>query len=118
MTIDIKRTVSLDAPLAVEALHGVAFMAEHAAHKFTIACYQDGSHVSLTGSVTARFLQADGTTVDLPSQDFPDLTGIDANGDAFVILHQLCYAVSGRFQLSIFNVHGTDSTTSLPLDVR
>lgn len=111
--IEIKRSVSLSDPMAVESMHGTAFMAEHAAHKFIISCYRDGVHEALTGTITAKFLKADGNTIDLPSQDFPNLTGIDENGDAFVILHQLCYQTAGRFQLAIYNVHTTDSTVCI-----
>lgn len=108
--IVISKQVDLDDLLKPEPLHGYTFTTEHAAHKFVIACYQNGEHIALTGTVTAKFLKSDGVTVDLGSGDYASLTGIDEDGNAFVILHQICYTTPGWFQLSVFNTHTTEYT--------
>ena len=112
MAIEINRTTSLDAPLAVSSLRGVGFTHENEAHKFIITCTRNGEEVTLAGAVTARFIRADGTTVyEAPADVEPTeeervsttLTSIE-DGKAVVILHKDCYNVAGRFQLAIFNV--------------
>jgi len=96
--IVINKTSFLDAPLTVDSLHGVTFTNENGAHKFVISCMQGGELKTLTGSVSARFMRANNTTI-LLSEGYASIE----DGKAVVTLHQDCYNVPGRFQLAIFN---------------
>lgn len=102
--ITINKTSCLDAPIKVDALNGVAFTREQGAHKFVIACYQNGEKLNLSGTITGKFT-CHGRTVEVAL----DYAGIDTDGNAWVILSQHCYDYSGRFQLAIFNT--VDDTT-------
>jgi len=98
--IVINKTAFLDAPITVDSLHGMTFTNESGAHQFVISAMQGGNPLALTGSVSARFMRANNTTI--------LLTGSVTNGKAVITLHQDCYNVPGRFQLAIFNtVSGT-----------
>lgn len=98
-TIDIRRTVSLDAPVQVESLSGVAFTAEAGAHRFVISARKDGEAVALTGSVVGAMILADGTS-------YPALSGSIESGAAVLTLPAAAYGVPGRFQLAIFATGG------------
>lgn len=92
--IIVQRTANLNGPIIPDALAGVLNGSEIDAHKFIITATRDGAQVALTGTVTASFLRADGAEV--------VLTGEIENGAATVTLAQSCYAVPGRFDLTIF----------------
>ena len=100
--IEVKRTVELDGLLRVDALNGVAFTQENAAHKFTIACTRGGNPYALSGTISARFMRADGTTVNLTG-------GTITNGVASIVLTGDCYNVPGRFQLAIICTAGSSA---------
>ena len=104
--IVLNKTAFLNAPITVESLHGVTFSNESKGHKFVISCMQDGELINLTGSVSARFIRANGTTILLASGEYGDIV----DGKAVVTLHQDCYNVPGRFQLAIFNTVGQQTT--------
>ncbi len=104
--IILNKTAFLNAPITVESLHGVTFSNESKGHKFVISCMQDGELINLTGSVSARFIRANGTTILLASGEYGDIV----DGKAVVTLHQDCYNVPGRFQLAIFNTVGQTTT--------
>lgn len=103
--IVIRKETVLDAPIAVEALTGFTFSAENRGHQFIISCTRGGMPVPLSGSVSARFVRANGTTI-LIAGDGAQLV----DGNAVITLHQDCYNVPGRFHLYIFNSTDSDTT--------
>lgn len=106
--ITIERETNLNkVPISVDILHGMMFSKEAGAHKFIVTCTKDGEQVQLTGTVTAYVLLTNGHTQRLESGGTTPYTGIE-NGKAWATLHQACYAVPGRFQISIFvtDTHG------------
>lgn len=96
--IEIRKNVNLDHLVQVESLHGVTFSNENKGHKFIVSCMSGGELETLTGTVTARFMRANNTTILIAGNDY---TGI-ADGKAVVTLPQDCYNVPGRFQMAIF----------------
>lgn len=98
MAIILNRTVPLDVPISFESLHGVVFSNENKGHKFVISCMRGGELLTLTGTVTARFMRANNTTILIAGNDY---TGI-VDGKAVVTLPQDCYNVPGRFQMAVF----------------
>ena len=103
MAIIINRTTSLDGMILPEAIPGLLYMNENQAHQFVISCTRGGSAVTLTGSVTGRFLRADGQTI--------LLTGTITSGKAVLTLPQSCYVVPGRYTLAVFNTVSSTTTT-------
>lgn len=89
----IKRTVALDGSNITEQLPTSFFNSESSAHTFIIAGERDGAAVAFTGSVSATFLNANDAVV--------PLTGSIVDGAAVVTLSNACYALSGRFTLTI-----------------
>lgn len=98
MAIVIEKRTNLDAPIKVDSLNGVMFTTEAEAHQFVVRCEQEGQELTLAGTITAKFVRADGNTV--------ELIGSISDGAAVVTLAQDCYNVQGRFQLAIFNTVG------------
>lgn len=98
MAIIIGKRTNLDAPIKVESLNGVTFTSESEAHQFVVRCEQRGQELTLAGTISAKFIRADGNTI--------QLVGSIVDGAAVVTLAQDCYNVQGRFQLSIFNTVG------------
>lgn len=98
MAIIIGKRTNLDAPIKVESLNGVTFTTESEAHQFVVRCEQKGQELTLSGTISAKFVRADGNTV--------QLVGSISDGAAVVTLAQDCYNVQGRFQLAIFNTVG------------
>lgn len=90
----IERNANLNGPIIPDTLNGVLNGSEIDAHKFIVTATRDGAQIALTGTVTASFLRADGAEV--------VLTGEIKGGAATVTLAQSCYAVPGRFDLTIF----------------
>ena len=101
MQIIINRTVPLDDLLTVETLRGYTFTKEQSGHVFDIGCTRGGRDIVLSGTCYAYFRRADNTTVHLNTEDVAQID--DMTGHAVVTLHQDCYNVPGRFQLSIYN---------------
>lgn len=98
MAIIIGKRANLDAPIKLESLYGVTFTTEAEAHQFVVRCEQKGQELTLAGTISAKFVRADGNTV--------QLVGSISDGAAVVTLAQDCYNVPGRFQLAIFNTVG------------
>lgn len=98
MAIIIGKRTNLDAPIKLESLYGVTFTTESEAHQFVVRCEQKGQELTLAGTISAKFVRADGNTV--------QLVGSISDGAAVVTLAQDCYNVPGRFQLAIFNTVG------------
>lgn len=101
--IKIARTVALDAPILTEALHGTLFTTEGQAHEFTIHCTQGGAAVTLSGTVTAKFIREE-------SGDTILISGSLSSGAAKVTLPADCYHRSGRFSLTVFVTSGSVAT--------
>lgn len=93
--IVLERTWVRGAPVIIDDLRGTAFTGEAGAHTFRIAG-QDADHTPATiaGVVTGKFLAPNGVTV--------PLTGSSSGGVASVTLTSDCYAVPGRFVLSVY----------------
>lgn len=98
MEIVLNKNSFLDVPIQVEPMHGVTFSNENKGHKFVVSCMRGGELLTLTGTVTARFMRANNTTILIAGNDY---TGI-VDGKAVVTLPQDCYNVPGRFQMAIF----------------
>lgn len=101
----IKRVWNQNRMVNIEDLRGMAFQAEDDAHTFEISGIDGaGDPVALTGTVTGVFMRPDGTDV--------ALTGTASDGVVSVTLDNDCYAVAGRFGLTIF-VTGDSVTTAV-----
>lgn len=100
--IPIKRISSLDAPITAEKLNGSLFTTENQAHEFIISVRKNGEKQIVAGSVSGKFIRANGTTI--------FLQGSIVDGDAVVRLHQDCYNVQGRFTFNIFNTQSGVTT--------
>ena len=101
----IHRGVDLDAPIVPEGLRGDLYVTENSAHRFIVTATRGGEPVTLDGQVVATFIRADGGTEEITG-------GID-NGAAVVTLPQSCYAVPGRFSMTIFNAGADGSMTAV-----
>lgn len=97
----IKRKTNLDSTVKVEDLGGFLYTGESQAHVFEIECYQQGSKISLGGTVSGKFIRANGTTA--------PVVGTIIDGKAVAALSPACYAIPGRYQLTIFNTSGSDT---------
>lgn len=104
MAIILNRTVPLDAPISVESLHGVVFSNENKGHKFVITGIRGGELQTFTGSVIARFIRANNTTILMGEGAEGELAACAEieDGKVAVSLARDCYNVPGRFQLTVF----------------
>lgn len=89
----IKRTVALDGGSIAETLPESLFDGEQTAHKFIISAVRGGEPLTLSGAVSATFLNANDAVV--------ALSGSIESGAAAVTLSNACYDLSGRFTLAI-----------------
>ena len=89
----ISRVVDLDGNSVTEPLPASFFDGEQTAHMFTISARRGGQPVTLSGTVSATFFNANDSVV--------TLTGSISNGAAVVTLSNACYEVSGRFILTV-----------------
>lgn len=89
----IKRTLALDGNSISEQLPASFFNGENTAHTFIIAAMRGGESIALSGAVSATFLNANDAVV--------TITGSIVDGAAVVTLSNNCYALSGRFTLTI-----------------
>lgn len=91
----IKRTWNQNRMVNIEDLRGMAFQAESGGHTFEISGIDDQNNaVGLSGTVAGVFMRPDGTDV--------ALTGTASDGVVSVTLSDACYAIPGRFALTIF----------------
>lgn len=109
ITIPMRYTVDLDAPIGVQSLRQPLIMQDKAAHKFIIHAVRSGTAEDLTGvGVEGYLIRSDKTTV--------VMTGRIESKNATLILPRAAYAVPGRCQL-VINLTTTDTTqTVLALD--
>ena len=98
MAVQIRRPWRVDELLRVDNLTGEIFTTESNAHEFVIyGVDKDGETIPITGTISGAFLRADGATV-------PINAGTLVDGEAHITLPSGCYAVQGRFVLSIYAV--------------
>lgn len=91
----IKRVWNQNRMVNIEDLSGMAFQAESGGHTFEISGVNDaGESVPLSGTVAGIFMRPDLTDV--------AIVGSATGGVVSVTLPASCYAVSGRFALTIF----------------
>lgn len=90
----IERVWRQDKMTDVDVLNGFVFTGEAGAHKFVISGKNVNTPVSISGTITADFKNADGVIV--------PLTGTVEDGKAAVVLSRECYVVEGPFSLKIF----------------
>lgn len=102
----IKRVWNQNRMTSIEDLQGMAFQAEAGGHTFEISGIDDqGNAVPLSGTVTGSFIRPDQATV--------ALTGTAEDGIVSVTLDEDCYAVAGRFGLTIFVTDADDQTVAV-----
>lgn len=99
----IKRVWNQNRMVNIEDLSGAAFQAESGGHTFEISGVDDtGAAVALSGTVAGVFRRPDNADI--------ALTGSASGGVASVTLTDDCYAVPGRFVLTIFVTSGGQKT--------
>lgn len=100
----IKRTWHQNQMVKIEPLNGFAFQAESGGHTFQISGVDDsGNAVPISGTIAGVFLRPDNTDV--------ALTGSASGGVASVTLKSECYAVPGRFLLTVYATSGSNKGT-------
>ena len=91
----IRRVWNQNRMVNIEDLTGAAFQAESGGHTFEISGIDDtGAAVELSGTVAGVFRRPDNADI--------ALTGSASDGVVSVTLTEDCYAVPGRFGLTIF----------------
>ena len=99
----IKRIWNQNKMVNIEALQGMAFQAEDGGHTFEISGVDDaGTAVPLSGTVAGVFMRPDRADI--------ALAGSASGGVVSVTLTDDCYAVPGRFWLTIFVTSGGQKT--------
>lgn len=79
----------------IEDLSGMAFQAENGGHTFEIGGIDDGGNtVALSGTVAGVFRRPDNADI--------AISGSASDGKVFITLPEDCYAVPGRFGLTVF----------------
>ena len=98
--IILQKTWVQGCPVIVDNLLGTAFTGEAQAHTFVVSGVDAAQEpVTITGTITGKFLAANNVTV--------PLTGSLVNGAASVTLTDECYDVPGRYILSIYATNGS-----------
>lgn len=93
--MNIERTWIQNQPAEQDDLMNIAFQGEAGAHTFVIGCKTaSGTSVALSGTVTGVYLGQNNVTV--------PLTGAISDGKAVVTLDNNCYAIPGKFIVSIY----------------
>ena len=99
---DIKKGV------AVTKLGGNMFRQDNQANKIGVRVYDDGSPVTLTGTISGKVIIPDGTTV--------TVAGTISGNAAYIVLPSSVYANKGRIAVFIKNVVGSVVTTLAALE--
>lgn len=103
MSVIIKRVWNQNKMVNIESLHGMAFQAEDGGHVFEISGVNNaGEDVPLSGTVAGVFMRPDRADI--------ALTGSASGGVVSVTLNEYCYAVPGKFGLTIFVTDGGKKT--------
>lgn len=90
-------------PVKVQYLGGNIFSADNAGNLVGVNVFDDGEPASLSGSVSASVIRADGNTV--------AVTGTLSGNQVSIVLPQAAYAVPGVISIVIKLTSGTDITT-------
>lgn len=99
----IKRIWNQNKMVNIEALQGMAFQAEDGGHTFEISGVDDhGNPVALSGTVAGIFRRPDNADI--------ALTGTASDGVVSVTLTDSCYAVPGKFGLTIYTTADSKKT--------
>lgn len=93
----------LSQPQKVHAVQGNVFSQDKLANKVGVRVKNNGTNVTLSGTVTGYVIRADDTTV--------TVSGTRSGNTAYVILPEAAYAVVGQIQVSIQLVDGSAKTT-------
>lgn len=102
----IKRVWNQNRMVSIEDLRGMAFQAEDGGHTFEISGINDaGESVPLSGTVAGVLMRPDGADV--------ALNGSASDGVVSVTLSDACYAVAGRFGLTIFVTDENDQKVAV-----
>ncbi|MBQ1779224.1 MAG: hypothetical protein IIZ93_13805 [Acidaminococcaceae bacterium] len=93
----------LKEPVKVRYLDGNIFSADNSGNLIGVNVFDDGEPASLSGSVSASVIRADGNTV--------AVTGTLSGNQVSIVLPQAAYAVPGVISIVIKLTSGTDITT-------
>ena len=104
MNRTISKIVELTEFQKVDQLTTPLYQLEVEGHTFEITVLQNKEAATVSGSVAARFIRPDGTTV--------SFTGSASGNVATITLPQACYLYNGRFGLVVF-VSGSGTTMAL-----
>lgn len=94
----------LSQPVAINYLKGNLYSQDYAANAIGVNCFYKGQPNTLTGTVSANIIRADGSTVVQPQ-------GIVSGNNARVTLPAAAYAVPGPIVIAIKLNDGTRTTT-------
>ena len=94
----------LQSPVVVHHLHGNVFSQDNQGNLVGVNVFDGGAPATLSGTVTAYVIRADGATV--------PVNGVLSDNTCYVILNSACYAVEGTLSL-VIKLAGGGSTTTL-----
>ena len=87
----------------VNRMGGYLFSSDAGANKFGVKVTNNGTSVTLTGTVKGYIIKPDKTTI--------EVNGDKSGNTAWIILPSSAYAVSGKVTISIKLINGSDITT-------
>lgn len=87
----------------VKHLGGQVFSQDSNANKIGVEVFYNGEPITLTGSIKANVIRADGTTL--------EVTGEKSGNRAWVILPAEAYAVVGHIGIYIKRISGSEIST-------
>lgn len=103
MTVDIQVRCDLSRPVVLRHLEGMIFSQDVMANRVVVFVDRDGEPETLSGSVSANIIRADGATV--------VQTGEVSGSVATVTLPASAYAVSGPIEIFVKHTHDGSTTT-------
>ena len=103
MTVDIQVRCDLSRPVVLRHLEGMIFSQDVMANRVIVFVDRDGEPETLSGSVSANIIRADGATV--------VQTGEVSGSVATVTLPASAYAVSGPIEIFVKHTHDGSTTT-------
>ena len=93
----------LKSAVQVRTICGNVFSMDNNGNKVGVRVTNNGAPVTLSGTISANVIRADGTTV--------TVAGTASGNEAYVVLPQACYAVPGVITIIIKNIAGAETTT-------
>lgn len=94
----------LQSPVVVHHLHGNVFSQDNQGNLIGVNVFDGGAPATLSGTVTAYVIRADGATV--------PVNGVLSGNSCYAILNSSCYAVEGTLSI-VIKLAGGGSTTTL-----